>query len=529
VATDAKLAVRLSAPSARHLLSDSALVGVLTLLRLPFLFTRHVQEDAYIYFRTGFNLADHGSLTFNLSEHYASTTSLLYGWFVAFVRLCVGPLAIPAVLALNAVAASTAIVVIGRSLELRRQRLWVFALLVGLSNGALIASFNGMETSWYLLYISLLAACVGSTGAVEWLFVALMVIAPLVRPDAIALACAAAGAHWASRGRAGGRIGWLVLGIAAAVPLYVGLNLLFSGTWVTPSIIAKQAAYHPHLSAAALLERFTSMYFGGPVSLVPSTKYIPRAVAAVASLTTFVAMTVLLLRVKPTPPMCWRYLFFVFTALVYPLFFVVSGAGSAWYFYPSALALAVCLLGPLVDQPQTRGRNALLAIVATCVVAAAALQFVVSLNIGAQEHGYREDVGHFLATIARPEDTLVLEPAGYIPFYSGLTTFDEVGLTSPRVIPYLKSRRPGWMYEFLRDTCPTFTVQRGEFGRDFTFFEGYRLDAAEQQWFTRNYELVREFHYRPSDYARNALERLVLPFGSHSEYIVYRRSRPDCG
>ena len=38
-------------------------------------------------------------------------------------------------------------------------------------------------------------------------------------------------------------------------------------------------------------------------------------------------------------------------------------------------------------------------------------------------------------------DTLFLEPAGYIPFYAGIKTFDEVGLASPEILRF-KERDP---------------------------------------------------------------------------------------
>ena len=62
------------------------------------LFLGDVQEDAYIIFRTAFNLADHGELSYNLGEGYSGATSYLYPFLIALIRLVSGEYAIKIVL-----------------------------------------------------------------------------------------------------------------------------------------------------------------------------------------------------------------------------------------------------------------------------------------------------------------------------------------------------------------------------------------------------------------------------------------------
>ena len=50
----------------------------------------YMQEDAFITFRTAFNLADHGIYSFNLDEQYPGATSLFFGFFVALLRYMSG-------------------------------------------------------------------------------------------------------------------------------------------------------------------------------------------------------------------------------------------------------------------------------------------------------------------------------------------------------------------------------------------------------------------------------------------------------
>jgi hypothetical protein len=82
----------------------------LVLVRVPYFLTHHNQEDAYIAFRTAFNLADHG-----VYEHAPGATSLLFGFLEAGLRLIFGGWAIGAILI-----AST-IMVVGAAWLLRRR------------------------------------------------------------------------------------------------------------------------------------------------------------------------------------------------------------------------------------------------------------------------------------------------------------------------------------------------------------------------------------------------------------------------
>ena len=118
----------------------------------------------------------------------------------------------------------------------------------------------------------------------------------------------------------------------------------------------------------------------------------------------------------------------------------------------------------------------------------------------------------------------MLEPAGIIPYHAGLTTFDEVGLTSPRVLSYLTSGRDTWLAEFLRDVCPTFTVQRDTFPPP-----AAHPPSAEESWFSRSYRVRQRFVYVPDEWARNELERWLLRHGRHTDYVLYeRRETVDC-
>lgn len=502
------------------------LVVLLVLLRLPFFWTEHLQEDAFIAFRTAFNLADHGVLGFNVGERYAASTSLVYAYFCALMRWLTGAHAVPVILAVNAVLAALAVARLSRVFSLSGGRALAFALAVGCSNGALLPAFNGMETAWCLLYLALLAEHSGRTRIAPWAFGALLALGPLLRPDAVLLAAGA----WLARQRVDAsdrrRRAWGAVGLGLGLALLAGCNALHSGSWLPPSIVAKRVAYHPDLSPAAVLRRVWDVYLGGPFSLLPPTKYLPDALLAAASLTLWALLGLAVQRSRSMLHEARRpFLLLAGVAALFPLALAVPGALFPWYFHPASFALASCLVVGIQRGLLGAARGRWTAVALGLGALSVAGQLVLSLNTGRQESGYRASVGQYLAELARPGDTLVLEPAGIIPFYSGLTTFDEVGLTSARVLPFLSSGHPTWLAEFLHAVCPTFTVQRDAFPAP----SPARPASDDERWFSQSYALRRRFVYVPDEWARGGLERWLLRHGRHSDYLVYeRRAGVDC-
>jgi hypothetical protein len=126
--------------------------------------------------------------------------------------------------------------------------------------------------------------------------------------------------------------------------------------------------------------------------------------------------------------------------------------------------------------------------------------------------------------VAQPADSLFLEPAGYVPYYSGLYTDDEIGLVSPKVTTYMRTEGTGWWMQFVKRERPTFLVERPHL-RTFTTYGRYPLTAEERQWFVEHYERVRTFRYDPAAYHEN---RRVVQFlrwsaGHPDEFDLYRR------
>ncbi len=153
-----------------------------------------------------------------------------------------------------------------------------------------------------------------------------------------------------------------------------------------------------------------------------------------------------------------------------------------------------------------------------------AAQWVFSYSWGMKEYAYRGGIGQQLAGMAHENDTLFLEPAGYIPYYSGLYTYDEAGLGSPLILHYRDLYQTPWWIRFVEDAKPDWIVQRDHF-ETFTTYQGYTLNETEQKLFLENYHLVEKISYRPQEYASQPLLVRLLAMGSADSYLIYEINR----
>jgi hypothetical protein len=114
------------------------------------------------------------------------------------------------------------------------------------------------------------------------------------------------------------------------------------------------------------------------------------------------------------------------------------------------------------------------------------------------EERLRKPIGLALKEMIRPGERLMLEPIGYIGYFSGARVLDAVGLVSPEVIPYFRKGAVSPYLDILHDLKPEWVLLRaGEYddARHAAVPADRRLEAS--------YRLVRTFSDRaaPADSA----------------------------
>ena len=78
-----------------------------------------------------------------------------------------------------------------------------------------------------------------------------------------------------------------------------------------------------------------------------------------------------------------------------------------------------------------------------------------------EEESLRIPIGLWLREHSAPTDTVMLEPIGYIGYYSRLPVVDMVGLVSPEVLPFYASSVPSPNHAMWSQLHPTWILWRG--------------------------------------------------------------------
>jgi hypothetical protein len=270
-----------------------------------------------------------------------------------------------------------------------------------------------------------------------------------------------------------------------------------------------------------VLQRVSGVFFGHSFLLPVSTTYLNRLSPVVALL--FLVSLYAALRYAGSRAERITVAAIATLAVVIPLAYAWGGVLFDWYLYPpNWLATIVVLVGCSHAIRHLRFRGAVVAFAGILWLGFAGVQWAHSLAASTQDYHYRADIGRYLHDISGGHGTLFLEPAGFIPYYAGLPTFDEVGLVSPGVSRYIRQDRHHWWIDFVQAEQPTYIVQRESFAH-FETFDGQTLSADEQRWFLSHYELIRRTHYNPALYHPSPVLRRILQMGPMPDYLIYQR------
>jgi hypothetical protein len=128
------------------------------------------------------------------------------------------------------------------------------------------------------------------------------------------------------------------------------------------------------------------------------------------------------------------------------------------------------------------------------------------------ENGNRRQIGVWLREHATPGDTVMLEPLGYIGYFSGLKMLDVPGLSSREVVNAIRRFGQDWG-RIAEELQPTWLVLRDpEIGS---------INAKTPRLLAESYESVRVFDVRERIEALRVYGRPYLEFDSR--FTVFRR------
>lgn len=493
--------------------------------------TGYIQEDAFIYFRTASNIAYHGDYSFNLGHNYPAATSTLYAYLIAAHMLVFGDFFSLTLQTMDVGAAVIGAVLLAASIpgrEAEREPFSPFVFwVVAISPPLVTLATSGMETA--LVFLALATQVHGLHARKAPLLVLSSFLLPFLRIEAtvapvlVAILAALSG----DRKIAAWTVGSAIAGVMACLLL----NFTLVGEAVPQTITAKNAAYQPLHTVSAILARMVPTFFEKSYFLGISTKFIPAAIHILIGIGAVTGSAVLVSRYgrailrkqRDALPNRTTEALVVGLIFAFPMGYIIGGVIFPWYLWPSSV-LAYFLFAMVVERAAAKHSFAIPG--ATAVVTALSLfNLLLLTNYGAQEAGFRAEVGRVIAAQAEKTDTLFLEPAGYIPYYAGLKTWDTVGLVDPDILTYLKPGNSRWWIQFIRDKQPTYVVERspvhkGALPEGIT--EGGFTRADREEW-AATYELAHRFVYVEYLHANRNVLTPLYRLGGHSDYYVYRR------
>jgi len=509
------------------------------------LYTNRVWEDYYITFRSSKNLASGNGLVYNVGDRLHTFTSPLGVLIPAVCSFVTGTNSDTAALWLfRGICAAAFGGAITLLVSLMRKLAWpsiataLLAVMLLTDAKSLDFTINGMETAFMLLFLAYALWAHLSPRPRQWQHLGAAWAGLMwTRPDSfIYIGLIAAGCWLFNQpDRTGGdrrqqlllflKAGLLTTAIYSPWLIWAGwyygspiphtivakaamteegaaLHKFLHGIWQLPYLIWKgtTTAEGSFLPAYYMFPSWPSwsLPFGRILGIIASMVWlIPRLrlECRIASFTYFVAIS---------------YLSFV------PYF------PFPWYL-PATTLLAWVALAGTVGQLWLTNRSSLRWIVGAGCVAAVSGGLLLTIAAAQQakaqqmyvEDGNRRLIGEWIKEHSEPEDTVFMEPLGYIGYFSGLKTYDWPGMSSREVPEACKIVGIHWQNLILY-LEPNWLVLRADGEGDLTHFSP--LLAA------LSYERVKDFDRRDDIENLDIAGRNLLLFDSH--FAVYHRRAP---
>jgi hypothetical protein len=440
-------------------LVPGAVFGLASVVPLLFTwFTGQVWEDFFITFRHARNFALGDGLVYQVGERVHGFTSPLNVSLLAlFDRLFGAPESyLPALWAYRVVNISCfaggAAVLAGLMLRrgATRRSVFFFAALYVLQVSGVAFTINGQEAGFLLLALAIalsashdgIGACWTRAG-IGW--------AGLLwsRPDGCiliaVLACVALVHRRAALRAELTGVGKATLTCTALYLPWFAFAWAYYGTPVPHTITAKMnmsaQLSEPVLVGQLILEKIVTASGRCFSPIYAHVGGWPSWVMLLALFTGLASATLWLWPVRDRLVRMASLAFLLHAA--YLAFALVKAHLMPWYTPPTAVLgiLAISLAVPDLAARLPTGRQrrlwswlplAALTVAFLVVFTSAAVQLRVQQDV--IEHGTRTRIGLFLKDAVGEEETIYLEPLGYIGYFSGKRMLDYPGLASPRVV-----------------------------------------------------------------------------------------------
>ena len=483
------------------------ILSTLILFRLIFYFSGFMQEDAFIVFRSAFNFADYNIFSYNLDEHHTGVTSKIFGLLCYVFRLILKDYAVLGIIAFNSFLGLIASYFIFKAFEELIihediSKKLCLLLIIGINPTILKTGITGLEYGLVVLFISLLFLYI-SQDKNNYLLLISAIFLPITRIELVAVNLIIIFACFIYKNKK-----WLYLLFATFLGVLINfiLNYYFDGSIFSSSATSKWMMTSNQVNRfdlENLISSFSQWFlFSNSFFLGITTKYMINFISFIISIAILILVVsnfkyLIFYKFKQIPEKEKTLLLCLSLSIIFvPASYILSGNVMSWYLLPFSFLTYVLLGYTFIKSKYFNLRN--LSFVLFLLFFLSSLQFLILKNKGFQENSYRSYVGQFIYNHSenKKKDTLFLEPAGYIPYFAKIKTYDTVGLASPKIRKYRKKGVNNWWFNFIKNENPTYVVNRLDVNDDNFPDEEYIFSKSELEWFKKNYFKVKSFDYK---------------------------------
>lgn len=500
--------------------SSSYLLVILTVLvKIPMLFTKNIQEDSFITWRVARNFINFGVIGFNGNERISASTTHLYVFITSVFQLIFGQYFIYPLLIFSGILFAIGSIWLSKILFPGNKLLQgFFVLLVNLSPPALTASFLGMEYGiLFFLYNGLIYF--GLFKSKKWAYFIFPVLLLWTRVDAVIFL----GVIFLADLYLRRKFNFVyVLGGLIGLVTVVGFNFLYFGEFVNHTISAKKIAYKNLIQNNSLeFMLYQWAYYGGLVK-----KFGLFTFVLFVSYLFFTGFAIFKSIQKKTSD---RNL--VKVVLVSILAFAILKisvfsyfkAYFDWYYWIPRVFLFVILLYYFLAVSLLNKKKVYFGLI-VFFVGLYSFQLIQSYTIGFMEERQRltiaADINKNQVSL---EQSILLEPAGIIPFYTNLYTYDEVGLVNERINEEMIKNEKFWWSNSVKRFQPDYILTiSNKAGAENSM---YNMGLDDMLTFEKDYQLVKEYPIaKIHDNAPLILKWIyqIRPIGK--DYFLYKRN-----
>lgn len=475
------------------------------IFKLIFLLTHYIQEDAFITWRVAQNLLDYGVIGFNGDAKISASTTHLYVFISYLFNLIFGKENfIEPILIFNSILFTIGSLLLSHLVLKNPWHKAIFIVLIGILPPAIKISILGMEYG-ILFFLEMVLLYYGFKKDKKWALIVLPILILFTRIDTVIFLGIVflVDIFWTKKIRWSYILGG-ILGVAATV----SFNWFYFGEIVNNTIMAKKLLYEQDFTLRQNIEYFMQNYgnFWGMLKLPGDFNPLTINIL-IFELVCFI----FLIRQKESRNY-FLWMIFLF-GWAKQLIFLSQKSLFDWYYWIPQILLFIPVLIFVLEQKVKRNWWLFLLIL-FYILPMLAFQAVHSIATGNGEWNYRRNIGIFLNQYEKDKNQwILLEPAGYIPYFSGLKTIDEVGLVDKQIQEEIKKDKANYWINTVKTRKPKYLLSYSN------LFEG-----ENAEYYQSHYKLLKEFRIKDHLKSDNKiLEKIYILKPSGTDYDLYIR------